>query len=123
MYSFAVSHRELFLVFIDESEKYLNKRKEAVLNYLVARFELSDSSVLNAALKARLSKSFYNNFQKRLKKLSKNKRNFENFAAANNSWLDRDFNFSFDENVPNHTVESGKNMFQLTIQKLLFMII
>ena len=83
--------------------------KSAVLNYLILHFQLNDSDNLRAALKERLSKTFYNNLNKRFKKLSKNKRTYEQLAKKYESCLNNDLHFKFDENEIVKAVNPGNN--------------
>ena len=108
MVDFTVSNPELFLVYANKVTFNLESRKAAVIDHLVITFDLSNCSELKSALNAKLSKSFYNNLQKNLNNLSKNKKNIEHFEVVYKSWLDNSFNFGFSDTIVNQQAVPDK---------------
>ena len=109
MYSLTIKHRDLFILKTCNHSN-LKERKTVVLDQLVVQFELNGRDDLIIALKEKLITSFFNNFQKRFDKLSKNRKNYDFFESEYSRWLDNNFKFNFIKNAHNEVVKPGKNL-------------
>ena len=87
------------------------------MNYLVEMFQLDTD--LKIVLKEKLGKRFFNNFKKKFDKLSKNRKNYDNFEDTYTSWLGNHFHFSFEANKRDDSVKTGK-IFIFYVYSILF---
>ena len=103
MNSFSVTYRDIFSILKNNSHLRLEVQKELVLNNIILMFELDDCEKVRAIIQNKLKTSFYNNIERRLQKLSKNKRNYEFFECYYSNCLQGELCISFE------TIESNKD--------------
>ena len=74
-----ISHKEIFFSLKVNSALKLNERNDAVVNDIIQRYDISNNKSAVEKLKFKLSNKFLTTYEKYLKKLPRNKRNFDEF--------------------------------------------
>lgn len=83
----------------NESKKYMhtqNMQKEHVVSFLIHTWKLNDNKFVKSNIERQLAQKYFNNFKTKFDKLSKNKKNYDEFESNHLEWWKKEVTFVFD---------------------------
>lgn len=96
MFEFRVPRFELLEILKANKNALTKKKKEVVLLYLIDKFKLPRSKILNSSLRNALNVNFFGSFFRKLDSLSKAVNKYQLFDEKYQQWLQEDFKFQQD---------------------------
>ena len=102
-----ISHEKIFFSLKVNSALKPNERNDVVVNDIIQRYDISNNKSVVEKLKFKLSNTFFTTYGKYLKKLPRNKRNFDEFEKKYNKWLNNERVFHYDDNCKPPTAYDG----------------
>ncbi|KAJ8685334.1 hypothetical protein QAD02_021127 [Eretmocerus hayati] len=87
-----VKHLDIFHFMERNSNLPRGELRDELARTIITRFDLTDDPCTSSFIKLRLSQSFFNNYNRKMRAIkNKNKRNFDGFRNIYCAWLEEDF--------------------------------